>query len=201
MKQIVSENQKISKIKSQSVEEIDLKLKKEERMTQVLKLELMQYQKKIKDEQFKKSLFSDKVNELLDQLKKKDKKLLAKDEVIAKMKAFAEKLSQKYKTENGELKKKLAEMQQQINLRQVGFSSGIVKRESIIAPLHPNANHKIISGKVNTGSKFFSSIQKANPQPDEASEIDLPQSYLLSPMRSKNKGETLFNSAMKKKNI
>lgn len=111
LKQAISENQRITQIKSQTVEEIDLRLKKEERKNQALKLELMQQSKKLNDEQFKKSLFSDKVNDLLEQIKKKDQKIQSKEEIITKLKAFAEKLSQKYKPENIELKKKVAELQ------------------------------------------------------------------------------------------
>lgn len=60
-------------------------------------------------------------------------------------------------------------------------------------------NQKIISGKVNTGSQFFSSIQRPIAEP--IAQIDMPQSFLLSPMRKKNMGETIFNSAMRQKTI
>lgn len=68
----INENQKMSELKKETVETIEMKLKMEASKNQGLKLDVVLLAKKLKDEQFKKSLFSDKYNELLQQIKRKE---------------------------------------------------------------------------------------------------------------------------------
>lgn len=83
---ILHQNSCTDQTKNKEVETIDLKLKQEQQKTQSLKLELVQLSKKIKDEQFKKTLFSSKYNDILLENKAKDKKIQLKDEMITKLK-------------------------------------------------------------------------------------------------------------------